>query len=362
MDVIVVGAGVIGCAVAWELASRGAVVRVVERRGTGAGATRASAGMLAPQIEGHVAPLLALGERSLAMYDRFVARVTADAARPIEYERSGILEVALTGTEAAALQAAAGGLAARGVPHDLLEGTDAARLEPGLPPAVTAALHVHGQGYVAAGALTNALAEAASRRGVQFTAANVERIDGGGAPAVVLTGGEALAADAIVIAAGSWSATLGGAAADAVKPIRGQLLHLRVRQRPASRVIWGSACYLVPWHDGTVLAGATVEDVGFDETATASAVRRLLEASGELLPALREASFEGVRVGLRPMARDELPAIGPSSTMRQVFYATGHYRNGVLLAPLTASLTADLVMGTQAGPELALARPDRLGL
>ena len=147
-----------------------------------------------------------------------------------------------------------------------------------------------------------------------------------------------------------------------MKPIRGQLLRLRLPQRPATHVIWGSDCYLVCRRDGTVLAGATVEDVGFDERATSAGVQDLLGAAVSLMPSLRDAAFEGVRVGLRPMTRDELPAIGASSTMPHVFYATGHYRNGVLLAPLTAQLVAGLVLDGRADGELASVSPERLGL
>jgi glycine/D-amino acid oxidase-like deaminating enzyme len=147
-----------------------------------------------------------------------------------------------------------------------------------------------------------------------------------------------------------------------VKPIRGQLVQLKAATRAASRVIWGSQCYMVPWLDGSVLIGATVEDAGFDEASTAAGVAALLAAGMRVLPALGTAAFEAVRVGLRPMTADELPAIGRSSTMRNVFYATGHYRNGVLLAPLTALLIADLVMDGRERPELALVRPGRIGL
>ena len=147
-----------------------------------------------------------------------------------------------------------------------------------------------------------------------------------------------------------------------MKPIRGQLLQVHVEPRVAGRVIWGRQCYAVPWRDGSVLVGATVEDVGFDERSTAAAVSELLAEAFRILPGLRGASFEEVRVGLRPMTKDELPAVGRSSTMRGVFYAVGHYRNGVLLAPLTAALVGDLVLEGREGVELSLTRPARLGL
>lgn len=376
MNIVVVGAGVVGCAIAHELASRGARVRVLDPRGTGLGATRASAGMLAPYTEGHIAALRTLGVNSLALYEPFVDRARAESGQPIEYERNGMFQVACTADERTALCATARSLADSGVTCALLDAVETVRCEPALAGHVIAALHLPDHGYVAATPLTHALAAAAMKHGAALTASRVLSIDGGhDTPRVVTTEG-VIDADAVIVAAGSWSDTLtvaqGAAGAShplalpadaaAVKPIRGQLLQLRLASRPAQRIIWGSRCYLVPWRDGTVLAGATVEDVGFDETATASGVQQLLASSAELIPALREAVFEEVRVGLRPMTRDELPVIGPSSTMRSVFYATGHYRNGVLLAPLTAALVASLVLDGREGAELALTRPSRLGL
>jgi glycine oxidase len=385
VNITIVGAGIVGCAIAHELASRGVTVRLVDERGAGLGATRASAGMLAPHIEGHLAPLLSLSVRSLAMYDEFVRRAARDSGQTIEYERSGTLQVARTAAEAAALCASARALGGH-VDHALLDANETRQMEPQLAADVVGSLHVRDHAYVAATALTLALAAAAARQGAAAVTARVTSIEGGEAPRVLTSDGP-FDADAVIIAAGTWSGHVSGQidagfdapldvgpgaqggsrrahghAHTAVKPIRGQLLQLRLASRPASRVIWGGRCYLVPWRDGSVLAGATVEDVGFDETATASGVAYLLEASAELLPVLRGAVFEGVRVGLRPMTRDELPAIGPSSTMRNVFYATGHYRNGVLLAPLTAALVADLLLDGGRRPELALVRPDRLGL
>jgi glycine/D-amino acid oxidase-like deaminating enzyme len=147
-----------------------------------------------------------------------------------------------------------------------------------------------------------------------------------------------------------------------VQPIRGQLLHLRFSNPPLSHIVWGSASYLVPWDDGSLLVGATMEDVGFDESVTVEGVRQLLDGATELLPAVASAAFHDARAGLRPRTSDELPIIGASSTMRGVFYATGHFRNGVLLAPLTASMLADLVIDGRECAEMALVRPSRFGL
>jgi len=163
----------------------------------------------------------------------------------------------------------------------------------------------------------------------------------------------------VVVTAGSWATALLGDDGPEVRPIRGQILRLRSRERLASRVLWGARCYVVPWRDGSMLVGATVEDVGFDERATAGGVRQLLEASFEILPALERATFVEVRAGLRPKGPGELPVIGRSPTMPGVILALGHHRNGVTLAPLTAALVADVVFDEQDRPELALLRPDR---
>jgi glycine/D-amino acid oxidase-like deaminating enzyme len=207
------------------------------------------------------------------------------------------------------------------------------------------------------------LTSAAMRLGAAFDIGTVASVEGGSV-ARVRTANAVIESDAVIVAAGSWSSGLGGVdvVPEAVKPIRGQLLQLRLPSRAAERVIWGSNCYLVARQDGTVLAGATVEDVGFDERATSSGVQELLQGALSLMPVLRGAAFEEVRVGLRPRTRDELPAVGASSTMRHVFYATGHYRNGVLLAPLTARVVADLVLDGKADESLARLDPRRLGL
>jgi len=361
VKVTVVGGGIIGCAVAHALTSRGAAVRIVDMRGAGRGATQASAGILAPHIEGHIDALLRLGVNSLALYDDFVARVSADAEQPIEYERSGSLHVARNDAAAMELAIAARRFAHAGVAHELMPAHEALRLETALSPRLVSALLLPDHGYVRAAELTSALLAAAIRRGAEMIVASVEEVCGGSGTCVVQSSAGRLESDAVVIAAGSWSGRV-SPLTPPVRPVRGQLLHLHFEKRPLSRVVWGTDCYLVPWRDGSLLVGATVEEVGFDETATAAGVTRLLESSAELLTTMPEARFDAVRIGLRPGTPDELPLIGPSSTMPGVYYATGHYRNGVLLSPLTAKLVADLVLDGRRDPDLELVRPDRFGL
>ena len=364
MKITVVGAGIIGCSVAHELASRGARVQVVDMRGTGLGATQASAGILAPYVEGHIDALLRIGVCSLSLYDAFVTRASEDAGQPIEYERTGTLQVAVDANEAAALEAAAQRFAGSGVAHTLMEGHEARRLEPSLSPRIRTALLLPQHGYVRVVQLTSALAAAAAGRGTTTTMAAVQHVEPRHSHVVVTTSAGAIESDAVILAAGSWTSGLAQPVVTPppVRPVRGQLLHLHFTRPPLSRVVWGTDCYLVPWHDGSLLVGATVEDAGFDESATAAGVTHLLKSSAELLTTTPTARFEAVRVGLRPGTADELPLIGPSSTMRGVYYAAGHYRNGVLLSPLTAKLMADLVMDGRRSPELELVKPDRFGL
>ncbi len=361
MNVTIAGAGIVGYAVAYELASRGASIRIVDPRGAGLGATHASAGILAPYIEGHSEQFLELAVSGLACYDGFIDRVRSDSGHPVEYRRTGTLQVARTRVEAAELDEAAHRLSASSVAHSLLDAEGVKSLEPALADDVSAGLLVPEHGYVIAAELISALGEAVQRSGGTRSLGAVQNIEEIASGLRVTTSNEVFVTDAVVIAAGSWSGQI-PALPVPMRPIRGQLLQVRFPQPPISRVVWGSACYLVPWNDGSVLVGATVEDVGFDERATAGGIRDLLASAGDLLPATASATFEDVRVGLRPLTPDELPVIGASSTMRGVYYATGHYRNGVLLAPLTALAIADLMVDGRERQELALVTPGRLGL
>jgi len=360
VKITVVGAGIVGSAIAHELASRGADVRLIDSRGVGQGATRASAGILAPQIEGHTPQLRKLAARSLSMYDDFVRRVERDSGGRVEYRRSGTAQVVLDETRVHELVDEAQALRDIGVEHTLVDTAGARRLEPALSESVVGALVVPEHGYVGAAELTLALAAAAQARGARLSETMVLGIEGGDHAALVTTAEDVIQADAVIVASGSWAVESRPSPPPIVRPIRGQLLHLQLDRPVVSRVIWGTDCYLVPWRDGSVLVGATVEDVGFDERPTAEGVRGLLNAAVDLLPALGGARFREVRVGLRPKGIDELPIIGRSATMPSVFYAVGHYRNGVLLAPLTAALVADLVLDGREQAELALLTPERI--
>jgi glycine oxidase len=363
LDVIVVGAGIIGCAVGRELARRGATVRIFESRTVGAGATQASAGVLAPYIEAvHHRALFDMMVASLQMYDAFVRDVSEESGLAVEYRRCGTLEVAADAAAAQRLRALEAAMKGQ---SDLewLDPASARQREPALPESIEGALFSAAHGYVVVPALTDALAWAALRHGVQLEAAH--RVSGvrreGRRVAIQTDDGTVWRADCVVIAAGSWSGQLAGpeVSPDTVRPIRGQLLRLAWKGNALSHIIWGSDCYVVPWENGTVLVGATVEDVGFDERATAAGVRDLLDAVCELLPEAWRSTFVEARVGLRPATADGLPVIGRSRELPGLVYATGHYRNGILLAPLTAQLVADLVIGNREDPMLEPLRPGR---
>jgi glycine oxidase len=363
-NIVVIGAGVIGCAVAYELSRRGVAVRVIDDRLPGMGATQASAGMLAPFTEAkdrnHA--FLDLAVRSLGLYDDFVGNVVATAGAKVGYQRTGTLEVATTGEHMAALEHLSVRLRAHGVALRLLDSRGVRDEEPHLGVDVAGGLLIESHGFVNAGELTRGLAMASRRYGVDFVeGARALRISPGAGGVIVETSRGSLSADAAVLAAGSWSAQLEieGVARPPIRPVRGQLLHLAWRDANLRRVIWGERCYLVPWQDGTLLVGATMEEVGFDEKVTVAGVRGLLEAACALVPRTGTADFLSARAGLRPGSPDDMPIVGPSRALQNLMYATGHFRNGVLLAPVTAKLVADALLDRRSDPAFEAIGPQR---
>lgn len=340
MDVIVAGAGIIGCAIAYELSRRGLSVEVFDPRQVGGGASHATAGVLAPFIEAPAqGPLQQLTLESFGLYDEFVASAQADSGVAVEYRRCGTWELAEDAEHEKQLDAVAARARAAGFVAEwrssALEGEDVAAGRRGLM--------IPSQGYVRVEQLLIALRQAAERRGARFFEGQaIERIALAGDEVVAHAGGRQVTCGALVIAAGSWSDAVGSESVG-IRPVRGQLVRLRWARPPLPHILWGPDCYIVPWTDGTILVGATVENVGFDERATADGIRGLLAAASCLLPGAADATFLDARAGLRPASADGLPVIRPSERSSRLIYATGHYRNGVLLAPLTMQRVAAMI-------------------
>jgi glycine oxidase len=363
-DVAVVGAGVVGGAVACELAARGASVILLDSREAGGGATQASAGMLVPYIEGFGKPILTMAARSLAMYHDFIERVSRDSGIGVGYQRTGSLQVTSADESPEELHAAAKSAKEAGIRCTLLDAEQTRHLEPQLTPDVSAGLLIPDHGFVAASDLCKALLAASTRHGASVrTPERALRIaPHNGELEIQLEHGR-VTAPQIVLAAGSWSGQIeiSGVPALPVRPVRGQLLQLASNGPPLARITWGSRCYLVPSGAGSLLAGATVEEAGFDERVTVAGVRDLLDAASDLVPHLWQDTFVGARVGLRPATPDELPFMGRSHKLPGLVYATGHFRHGVLLAPLTGRVVADLVLENREDEVLRTTSPQRFG-
>ena len=357
-DVIVVGGGIIGLSTAWRARERGASVTLLERDATGRGASHVAAGMLAPVAEAEFGTagrrLLALGLRSAAMWPAFASELQATAGERVELLAGGTLVVARDADEAGELERQLDFRQALGLRAQRLRASAARELEPALAPTVRLALHAPDDHSVDPRAVLRALRRACELAGValrEHAAVRSLQVDGAGArvTGVVLDDGRALAAGQVVIAAGAWSAEIDGlptAARVPVRPVKGQILRLRDPAGPGlvGRVVRFEGGYLVPRGDGSYVLGATVEERGFELAATAGGVYELLRDCHELLPGVSELQIEELCVGLRPGIPDNVPAIGPGA-LQGLTWATGHHRNGILLAPLTAELVSQALSG-----------------
>lgn len=356
--IAIVGAGIIGTSIAFELARRGAHVTVLDKRRLAGGATQASAGLLAPYTEAHGGgALFDLTVRGLDVYDGFVEAVRAVSPIAFEYRRAGMLEVADTQDRLDELRAR---VSEHWAVRAGLEWLDAATLRARasyLRPDASGGLWCAVHGHVAVLAFVDAIADAARRSGAIFEFAREVTLLQPCVGAVrVVSGGESRAFDRVVLCAGAWAPALDplGTIRGRIRPIRGQLVRLAAPHLQLTHALWGGSCYIVPWADGTLLVGATSEDVGFDEGATLDGVRQMLVAAKDLVPALASAGFQEVRVGLRPGTTDGLPILGPARDPR-IVYAAGHFRNGILLAPLTAQVIASYVFTGAVDPAFSAA-------
>lgn len=348
--VIVAGGGLIGCAVAWRLAVRGAHVTVIESARPGGAASWAAAGMLAPLIEAEHQPLRTLAVRSIADFPRFVQALHAASGVDAELQLSGKLDVAFSDAELSILRGRYGRVLPEGVSE--LSTADACSVEPQLSADAHAVLLTEGDGSVDPRKLTRAAWLAAANEGVEFRAGSSVRevvCSRNGFEAVHLSTGERIQGDAVVIAGGAWSSSIRGLPlALPVVPVRGQLVVLERIPRMLSRIIMTTDCYIVPRADGRVLIGSTMERAGFDPRTTARGIATLLNAALRVVPALGDASVVDNWAGLRPGTSDDLPILGADPRASGVFYATGHFKNGILLAPITADIVSALVMGERA--------------
>ena len=409
-DVLVIGGGIVGLAVAWRAAERGLSVSLLERDATGRGASHVAAGMLAPVSEVEFGKggrrLLALGLRSAAMWPPFAAQLEAVAGMSVGLRQTGILFVARDEDEARELERQIALRDSLGLRSRRLRPSQARECEPALAPTIRLALELPDDelGLIVgetstfrffaaatrkddpAGALVDAdaggiveldsvdprlaltaLRLACGSSGVELREhVRVARLslEDGAIDGVELADGEIVRSPSVVIATGAWTSGLGGVPAGArvpVRPVKGQTLRLRDPMGPGmlERAVRFDGGYLVPRSDGSYVLGGTVEEREFDDSPTAGAAYELLRDAHELVPGVSELRIEELCVGLRPGTPDNVPAIGPSAVPGLV-WATGHYRNGILLAPLTAELVAELLIGAPPrDPLLAACAPER---
>ena len=354
-DAVVIGAGVVGLSCAWRAAGRGLSVLVVDRGEPGAGASGVAAGMLAPVTEAQWGEeaLLALTVAGARAWPSFAAELEEQSGAPSGYVESGALVVAADRDDAEELRRLVAFQRSLGLEAEWLSGRECRSLEPGLSPRVPGGIHAPGDHQADPRATVQALLAALSQAGGEAVSdrSACVALDGERVVGVELEGLGRVGADAVVVAAGAWTAALAGLPPDAlppVRPVKGQILRLR---RPpdapalAGRLIRTPRCYVVDRPTGEIVVGATVEERGFDERVTAEGVYGLLEAAREVLPDVGELEWVEARAGVRPGTPDNAPVIGADAGIEGLVWATGHYRNGILLSPVTAEAVTALLSG-----------------
>ncbi len=362
-DVLVVGGGLIGCACSWELAKAGLTVTLVERGSPGCEASSAGAGMLAPQAESSApSPMLTLGLASKALYPDLALELRERTGLDVEYEPGGNLLCFLDeGDEAVGRQAYAWQREA-GLKAELLGRAEVLALEPDLSPEVRGALFLPEDHWVNNPRLVTALANAAALERVRFVRGEVGAIIRAGDRIMgVRVGEETLQAAVVVLAAGAWSGQLAATAGLRlpVGPVRGQIVCLEGIPRRHHHLLHVKEHYLVPRVNGEILVGASVERVGFAKQVTAERIHALLNDAIRLVPALGRLPIKATWAGFRPWAPDERPVIGPWPGLAGLVVATGHFRNGILLAPITARLIRELLVDGKTSLDLTPFLPDR---
>jgi len=369
LDCVIVGGGVIGLACAWRLARADLRVRVLERDAPGAGASFVAAGMLAPvgEVTWGEEALLRMTLESARSWPQFAGELEASSEVEVGYRPSGALHVALDRDETEELRRRFQLMESLGLEASWLRPGGCRELEPGLSTGVAAGVHVPGEAAVDPRAVVAALAAAVEREGGQVVPAAdvIGALDSGGRIAGVVTAdGREHQAQRVVLAAGAWSGAtswLPSWARPPVRPVKGQVVVLRdAASAPVcERMLASERVYLVPRTDGRLVIGATVEERGFDVLVTAGGVFELLREAYRILPDVAELQLVETVASVRPGTPDNLPLIGPSE-IDGLLLATGHFRNGILLAPYTAEAVAAAICGGDPPAGIEAAHPGRL--
>lgn len=368
-DVLIVGGGTIGLAIGFELVRRGTPTTIFEKNRAGRGTSYQAAGMLAPdaEIEFEERELYDFNRESLRRWPDFADRVEAASGQSVDYRDEGTLIVADDRDAAEALERLYTFQQDQGLNVEWLTGEEAREIEPFVAPRLSAAVFAPSDHQVDNRRLVDALRTAFQAEGgtlhehtpVQAVVPDAET------PAVRTADGERVAGDCVVVAAGVWSRELDGLTPDAqppVRPVKGQMIQMR-RTRPfdLQHVVRGPEAYLAPKSDGRVVMGATSEELGFDTTVTAGGLFDLLEGGWEVVPGIRDLPVDETWAGLRPASRDHAPLLGASAAPG-VAMATGHYRHGILLTPITAEEMARLVCTGETSEWIEPFSPQRFSL
>ncbi|MEP6707224.1 MAG: glycine oxidase ThiO [Pyrinomonadaceae bacterium] len=368
-DAVVAGGGVIGLAIARALARRGVQrIMLIERARLGAEASSAAAGILAPQAEANQADnFFDLGCKSRDMYFAFAAALREESGIDIELDPTGTLYLAFNENDEAEAAHRFQWQRVLGYDVERLTADEARMFEPCISSEVRSALRFPSDMQVENRRLVAALASANEQLGVELiTGCDVRSISvERGRVTGVETSLGPVSTRAVIVAAGAWSSFISVAGISSpqlrIEPVRGQMLCFETNPRLARHILYSPRGYLVPRNDGRLLAGSTTEPAGFDKRVTTAGVHTITEHALEIAPGLSHLPLVDSWAGLRPRAEDELPVLGGAADVEGLFYATGHYRNGILLAPITGELIADAVVGG-AAPLMGPFTPDRFRL
>ncbi len=346
-DAAIIGGGVIGCSIAWRLAQAGMRVAVIERGEIGREASWAAGGMLAPLAEADKADsFFELAVASRAMYVDFADELREASGVDIEYRTEGTLYLALNDEDEAELEHRWQWQHEAGLNIKKLNADCVLKLEPLLNPKLRWALKFPDDHQVNSRQLVMALEAALVKSKVDiFSHTEVEKIlQAGNQISGVATSHGEIKSKTVIIAAGSWSGLLNSKITLHVEPVRGQMIALEMAETKLNHVVYSSRGYLIPRLSGIVIAGATTEKVGFDKSNTAGGIGSIVEKAVEIAPQANALKIHEMWAGLRPGSSDELPILGADPKLKGLVYATGHYRNGVLLTPITAQAISQLVL------------------